>query len=281
MRNMKWTLTLTLVASLLGTNALLADSGHEKKTAGPHGGEVSQSGSNWYEVVFKPKGINLYLYDAKGKPVSAKGVRGSVVMMVKGNSKQYRYDLYPDAAKNAAPNSLALPMDLSKMPEGAMSTKFSLFGLPKSGRKPVVLSRTFWLSNSGPTKSTQSDAQAIAFQKICPVTGGALGSMGAPIKMRVSGRDVFVCCKGCVKKVKSNPSKYLVLLPSPKPAKATKADAAAIARQKDCPVMDESLNEMGGPWKVYAKGQPLFVCCKGCIKKIQKNPNFYLAKVTK
>lgn len=346
MRNMKWTLTAALITSLLGASLAPAHDGQghgqsNKKSAGPHGGEVSQGGSHWLEVVFKPKGIRLYLYDSKGKAISAKGVRGSVVMQVKGNSKQYRYDLYPDAARNAETNSLTLALDLSKMPDGAMSTKFAIYGLPNSGRKPVSLARTFTmtrnaqeqaiadqkiclvsgkplgsmgspikvnvkgqdvfvcckgcvtalqenpqkylakLSNPPPTKSTKADAQAIAFQKKCPVMDEPLGSMGAPIKVRVKGRDVFLCCKGCVKLLKKDPAKYLAMLPSPKPAKATKADAAAIAKQKNCPVMEESLNAMGGPWKVYAKGQPLFVCCKGCIKKIQKNPDFYLAKVTK
>ncbi len=33
--------------------------------------------------------------------------------------------------------------------------------------------------------------------------------MGVPIKVRVPGRDVFVCCKGCVAKVQKEPEKYL------------------------------------------------------------------------
>ncbi len=344
MKNMKWTLTVALMATLLGASLAPAHDGQshgKKKSAGPHGGEVSQAGSSWLEVVFKPKGVRLYLYDAKGKAISAKGVRGSVTMLVKGNPKQYRYDLYPDAARNAESNSLTLALDLSKMPDGAMSTEFAIYGLPNSGRRPVTLTSTFAmtrnaqeqaiasqkiclvsgkrlgsmgspikvnvkgqdvfvcckgcvaplqqnpdkylakLSNPAPTKSTKADAQAIAFQKKCPVMDEPLGSMGAPLKVRVKGRDVFLCCKGCVKFLKKDPAKYLAKLPSPQPAKATKADAAALAKQKTCPVTGGGLNAMGGPWKVYAKGQPLFICCKGCINKVQKNPDFYLAKLTK
>src|SRR5690606_6737623 len=39
-------------------------------------------------------------------------------------------------------------------------------------------------------------------QKACPVSGEPLGSMGAPIKVTVEGRSLFVCCEGCVEDAK-------------------------------------------------------------------------------
>lgn len=49
-------------------------------------------------------------------------------------------------------------------------------------------------------------------QKVCPVGGGALGSMGMPYKVTVKGRDVFLCCKGCKDSIESDPDKYLAKL---------------------------------------------------------------------
>jgi hypothetical protein len=49
-------------------------------------------------------------------------------------------------------------------------------------------------------------------QKICPVSGGALGAMGTPKKLNVSGHDVFICCPGCEKELTSEPDKYLAKL---------------------------------------------------------------------
>lgn len=49
-------------------------------------------------------------------------------------------------------------------------------------------------------------------QRICPVTGQRLGSMGKPYKVRVQGRDVLLCCKGCEARLKSDPDKYLAKL---------------------------------------------------------------------
>ena len=49
-------------------------------------------------------------------------------------------------------------------------------------------------------------------QKVCPVTGELLGSMGAPYKVTVKGRTVFLCCAGCEEKLKKDPDKYLAKL---------------------------------------------------------------------
>jgi hypothetical protein len=49
-------------------------------------------------------------------------------------------------------------------------------------------------------------------QKICPVSGEPLGSMGKPIKVTVEGREVFVCCEGCIDEVKENFDKYAAKL---------------------------------------------------------------------
>lgn len=46
-------------------------------------------------------------------------------------------------------------------------------------------------------KLSDEDRALAVSQRICPVTEMELGSMGAPIKVRVSGQDVFICCEGC------------------------------------------------------------------------------------
>ena len=49
-------------------------------------------------------------------------------------------------------------------------------------------------------------------QKVCPVSSGLLGAMGAPIKVDVNGKTVFVCCPDCEKPLKDDPDKYLAKL---------------------------------------------------------------------
>jgi Cu(I)/Ag(I) efflux system membrane fusion protein len=52
-------------------------------------------------------------------------------------------------------------------------------------------------------------------QKNCPVTHAKLGSMGEPIPVEVEGRKVWVCCGGCLPKLKAQPAKYLARLEPP------------------------------------------------------------------
>lgn len=56
-------------------------------------------------------------------------------------------------------------------------------------------------------------------------------------------------------------------------------DAAAIAKQKICPVTDQPLGSMGPPVKVVVKGRTVFLCCAGCKKKLLADPDKYLKKL--
>lgn len=59
-------------------------------------------------------------------------------------------------------------------------------------------------------KLSPADRKAVEVQKLCPVQGSYLGSMGVPIKVDLGGgRSVFVCCKGCIAKAKKDPDAML------------------------------------------------------------------------
>ena len=63
-------------------------------------------------------------------------------------------------------------------------------------------------------------------------------------------------------------------------AALNETDRAGIARQKVCPVMKGQLGGMGTPVKVLLGDQPIYLCCKGCLGKVQKDPAAYLPKST-
>jgi len=65
---------------------------------------------------------------------------------------------------------------------------------------------------AGLSKLSDADREAALQQKVCPVTGKQLGSMGAPRKVTVNGQDVFLCCDGCESEIKSKPDEYLAKL---------------------------------------------------------------------
>ncbi|MGD9722631.1 MAG: hypothetical protein AB7O59_14970 [Pirellulales bacterium] len=62
-------------------------------------------------------------------------------------------------------------------------------------------------------KLTPADRAVAEKQQNCPVTDEPLGSMGVPPKVNVSGRDVFICCKGCEDELLQNADAYLAKLP--------------------------------------------------------------------
>jgi multidrug efflux pump subunit AcrA (membrane-fusion protein) len=63
-------------------------------------------------------------------------------------------------------------------------------------------------------------------------------------------------------------------------AKLSPADRSAVEAQGYCPVLtDNRLGSMGKPVKVLVKGQPVFLCCKGCVNKALADPARTLAKI--
>ncbi len=81
-------------------------------------------------------------------------------------------------------------------------------------------------------------------QKVCPVGGEALGSMGTPVKVMLGDRAVFLCCEGCRSAVKGNPEKYLAKLDAqaeaPGEAAAAKTEPAAPAAESTATPVTET-----------------------------------------
>ena len=61
-------------------------------------------------------------------------------------------------------------------------------------------------------KLSPEDLKLVALQKICPITGLDLNSMGGPLPVEVAGRKVFICCVGCEGALKKEPEKHLAKL---------------------------------------------------------------------
>jgi hypothetical protein len=63
-------------------------------------------------------------------------------------------------------------------------------------------------------------------------------------------------------------------------AKLSPEDRKLAEAQRFCAVQDEDrLGSMGTPLKLMIKGQPVFLCCKGCRKQALADPDATLAKV--
>jgi YHS domain-containing protein len=73
-------------------------------------------------------------------------------------------------------------------------------------------------TDSSPAGDSVADEnEAIARQSVCPVTGKKLGSMGAPYRVQIAGRTIYLCCEGCEPELRQAPEKYLAKRPGPTP----------------------------------------------------------------
>lgn len=60
------------------------------------------------------------------------------------------------------------------------------------------------------TNVVQTNEKAIDMgNKICPVEGAKIGSMGDPVKVTHGGKVYNLCCASCVDKFKADPEKYI------------------------------------------------------------------------
>jgi len=166
------------------------------------------------------------------------------------------------------------------------------------------------------SKLSRVDQRLAEAQGYCPILpANRLGSMGLPVKLFLKGQPVFLCCPACEKEARARPEETLAKVESakargksasPPPAKSSAAlapvasashgsedakvktafaklspeDRRLAEAQGYCPVLEENrLGLMGVPVKLLLKGQPVFLCCRGCVAEAQAHADDILAKV--
>lgn len=156
-------------------------------------------------------------------------------------------------------------------------------------------------------KLSPADRKLAQSQRFCPIRHEPLGTMGIPVRITLAEQPVFVCCKACVAEAQANPAKTLEQVEAYKrkalptapsasaPLKLSAEDLADIRdglsklspedrklaeAQRLCPVLGKPLGIMGKPLKVdLGKSRSVWVCCKGCPDRAQKDADNTLRKV--
>jgi membrane fusion protein, copper/silver efflux system len=62
---------------------------------------------------------------------------------------------------------------------------------------------------STPVELGEEEQKLVASQKVCPITGKLLGSMGTPFKIVLGGTPVLLCCDGCESRARQNEAKTI------------------------------------------------------------------------
>jgi len=155
-------------------------------------------------------------------------------------------------------------------------------------------------------KLSPADRKLAQNQRYCPIRHEPLGTMGIPVRITLDGKPAFVCCKACVAEAQANPEKTLEQVEAYKRkappvqsaapqlkltaedladireglAKLTPEERKLAEAQRLCPILGKPLGIMGMPLKVdLGKGRSVFVCCKGCPDRAQKDAEGTLRKV--
>lgn len=238
---------------------------------GPNGGLRQNYGDLQVETLLSDAGIRVFLAQ-ESEPLRTVDARGVALIKVAGESKRYRFDLLPNVE-----GVLEAKTSLARLHGKQVELEVLLVSLPEQ-LTPQGMLKYRDVITVAPSES-QLAASAVARQGVCPVSGKRLGSMGNPVPVSVAGKTVYACCSSCVKAILSDPQKYAAGKPTILVSTATAEDAEGIARQKVCPVMDEPLGGMGQPIKVMVGDKPIYLCCKGCIKRIEAEPRKYLDMV--
>ena len=240
-------------------------------TTGPHGGTVQTVGERRVETVIADKGIMFMILGKNDQPIAPPDATGTLKLRVGDSKKEYTYQL--KTLKNLA---IGVGVDLSKVVDQPLHMNVEITNI---GSQPLVF-HTMGKLPSGKL----SDELLISLQTTCPVSGQPLGSMGKPPKITIGDKSLFVCCAGCTDKLEANADAYIKKYYTAEGEKvrdgvykSTLADAAAIAAQKTCPVMDEPLGGMGVPGKVNVNEKAVYICSPGCAINLVANPNKYLA----
>jgi hypothetical protein len=133
----------------------------------------------------------------------------------------------------------------------------------------------------------EADRPLAVAQRWCAVEqDNRLGSMGAPIKVILDGKPVFLCCSGCTKRAKANVKATLgaaatLTKVTANLAKLSANDRREAESQKFCVIKQQvRLGSTGTPVKVTIDGKPIFVCCSSCAIQAAERPSETLSKAT-
>ncbi len=137
---------------------------------------------------------------------------------------------------------------------------------------------------------------AAATNKICPVSGHEIGSMGEGSDVEYQGKKYKLCCKMCEKDFLKNPEEMIKKLGAGDQSSENAAGAGtAVAAvepagtqapaeiievgNKLCPISHEEVDEHGKPVPVEYKGKRYNLCCKMCEKDFLKDPEAAIKKL--
>ena len=132
----------------------------------------------------------------------------------------------------------------------------------------LALAACGWATPAGEEKQADAgkkEAKEVKRQTTCPVLGEAINR---ELFVDHDGKRIYVCCQECIETVKKDPAKYIKQLED----KGITLDRL----QTTCPVMG---GEIDKALYVDHDGKRIYLCCKGCIAAVKKDPAKYVKQM--
>jgi len=187
----------------------------------PHAGDYVSTETNYYEIVYMPFQTRIYLYDKKFKPLSARDLHAQMTVQfpLEPAPRRLEYHFVPMPAESTEQDYVATALDIRPLQDKDVSVTVEFSGL--SGRSGSTTAFTPhydhfairpYVAQAAPM---DSDRDAAARQRICPVTGAPLGSRGPVVKLYVTDIPLYVSGEDCIAAVKASPRKFVPQAPPP------------------------------------------------------------------
>jgi hypothetical protein len=199
---------------------------------------------------------------AEDRPGAALSPRGG--HLVKTARHQFEVFFYPTGLRVLAQGTAEAPVVVSKLSGTATFTipgapdpfVYSLKGTaPVEGREPTSLDLRLDLSR------VPASGAKVSFQ---------LEGLGDPAEPRATFGVPFTPVPRPTGSAPAPAPKAILI------SRASQADQPAINAQRVCKVSGEPLGSMGVPIKVARGERAVYLCCQGCVKTVQANPDRYL-----
>ena len=185
----------------------------------PHAGDYVSTETNYFEIVYMPLQTRIYPYDYKARPISAQNihVQMSLQLPTEPIVRKVPFQYVPLPAGAAEQDYVAAAVDIRPLQNQEASITFRFTDLPKGNNTTEVFSPHYdhfairpYLAQAA---VTDADTEAIARQRICPVTGAPLGSRGPVVKLYVAEFPLYVASADCIPAVKQAPQRFVPQAP--------------------------------------------------------------------
>ena len=166
-----------------------------------------------------PLQTRIYLYDSKFKPLSAQAVHAQMTLRLplEAAARQIPFQFVPLPAGATEQDYVAAAFDIRPLQDKDTSITFDFSGLSHRANPTVTFTPHYDRFSIRPYIAQawlmEADQDAIARQRICPVSGVPLGSGGPVVKLYVAEFPLYLSGEDCIAAVRQAPQRFVPQAP--------------------------------------------------------------------